>query len=128
MIIVPIIMYGGAGSRLWSKSRAAQPQQFLRLEEARLILAATAHRPNDAGTALETEATVIICDNGHEALVTAQMANAGFPEVPIIVEPFRRNTAAVAAVASLTASEQAPDSLELLLPADDHYIADVPAF
>jgi mannose-1-phosphate guanylyltransferase len=127
MSILPVIMCGGAGSRLWPRSRAARPKQFLPLVEESSLLAATAARLGHAGAHLELLAPVIICGDGQEGLVSADMASAGAAPQRIWIEPFGRNTAAVAAIAALEASALAPDTLVLLMPAD-HHIAGPDAF
>jgi mannose-1-phosphate guanylyltransferase/mannose-6-phosphate isomerase len=125
--IRPVIMCGGAGSRLWPRSRAAHPKQFLDLIDERTLLEATAARLAAAGAAMEILSPIVICGAGQDALVEAQLARAGKPAHRIIVEPFGRNTGAVAAVASLVSHTDDPDALVLLLPAD-HHIADDAGF
>ena len=125
--IRPVIMCGGAGSRLWPRSRAAHPKQFLDLVDHRTLLEATAARLKAAHEIVDVLAPVVICGAGQEDLVDSQLEAAGVPAHAIIIEPFGRNTAAVAAVASLIVSGDDPDTRVLLLPAD-HHIADDTGF
>ncbi len=127
MTLVPVIMCGGAGSRLWPRSRAASPKQFLSLVSANTMLAETASRLRLADIDAVFAPPVIICGDGQEALVQRDLVAAGSAASRIVIEPFGRNTAAVAAVAALEAAAQDADALVLLLPAD-HHIADVAGF
>lgn len=128
MSIQPVIMCGGAGSRLWPMSRKAKPKQFLSLTGPESLLEATVARLAMSATSASDSPPLVICGKGQEGLVAEQLAAAGRAEgAAIIVEPIGRNTAAVAAVASLAAMKEGSDSLVLLLPAD-HYIADEAGF
>ena len=127
MKLYPVIMCGGAGSRLWPRSRAATPKQFLNLVESRSLLAATAVRLSAAKLDVEMTAPVIICGNGQESDAIEQTTQTGLPPLKAIIEPFGKNTAAVAAVATLEALNADPDALVLLLPAD-HHVADFSGF
>ncbi|MBA3810889.1 MAG: mannose-1-phosphate guanylyltransferase/mannose-6-phosphate isomerase [Caulobacteraceae bacterium] len=123
--ITPVVMSGGAGSRLWPVSRAAKPKQLHALTGDRTLLRRTvdrfAHAPDLFG------APIVVCGAAHEALVRAQFA--GDPEPPrLILEPVGRNTAACAAVAAYwVAGSEGPDRLILLAPAD-HLVASPRAF
>ena len=127
MTLVPVIMCGGAGSRLWPRSRAASPKQFLSLISGNTMLAETASRLGRADIDAAIAPPVIICGDGQETLVLRDLASAGSAASRIVIEPFGRNTAAVTAVAALEAGAQDADALVLLLPAD-HHIADVTGF
>lgn len=127
MTLFPVIMCGGAGSRLWPRSRKSTPKQFISLIENRSLLAATAARLLDTGFDEAISAPGVICGQGQDALVQTQMCAEGQPPRSIVVEPFGRNTAAVAAVASLEALDADPDAIVLLLPAD-HHVADKESF
>lgn len=126
--IYPVIMCGGGGSRLWPKSRASTPKQYLNVIGDKTLLQATAERFGHAGPGIEVAAPIIICGKGQTAIASAQLADAGFPAMCIIEEPLKRNTAAVAAVAAAHVSAMdSEDSLLLLLPAD-HHMADIAGF
>ena len=122
-MIVPVLMAGGSGSRLWPLSRGLYPKQFLRLAGERTMLQQTAAR---AAALPDAAAPVVICGDDHRFIVAEQLkAEAGRQ---IILEPVGRNTAPAAAVAALqVAAAHGDDALVLLLPAD-HVIADQAAF
>jgi mannose-1-phosphate guanylyltransferase / mannose-6-phosphate isomerase len=115
--IVPVILSGGSGSRLWPLSRQLYPKQLLPLVGTRTMLQETALRVSDA--ALFT-APVVICNDAHRFVIAEQMREAGIEPMAIVLEPVGRNTAAAAAVGAILAAGHAPDSLVLLLPADHH--------
>jgi len=114
--IMPIIMSGGAGSRLWPASRAAYPKQLLALVSGRTMVQETALRV--AGP--EYTAPVFICNAAHAGAIDAQMAEIDSASFAIITEPMGRNTAPAAIVAAQFALRHGPDTLALLLPADHH--------
>jgi len=127
MALVPVIMCGGAGSRLWPRSRAARPKQFLSLVSDQTLLGATAERLTRAGADMSISPPVVICGDGQESLVADDLAAVGQMPGRIIIEPFGRNTAAVAAVAALEALDGDAEALVLLLPAD-HHVSDAESF
>ena len=121
--IVPHVLCGGFGTRLWPMSREAYPKQFVPLINGRSLLVCTLERAAQLGGRL-----VCIGNAEHRFLVDAafgEISAAGnAPVLQQILEPIARNTAAAMACAALLA---APDELLLFLPAD-HYIPDVKAF
>jgi mannose-1-phosphate guanylyltransferase/mannose-6-phosphate isomerase len=124
--IQPVIMSGGAGTRLWPMSRAKKPKQFLPLASPQSLFQETALRLSGSSEA-EFLKPVVIGGAMHEALIRAQLAAISIEPAAIIIEPMPRNTAAVAAVASAWGGAHAPDALILLAPAD-HHVADAPRF
>lgn len=124
--IQPVIMSGGAGTRLWPMSRAAHPKQFLPLIAGRSLFQETAIRLSGAGE-VEFLPPVIIAGAAHGDLVAAQCAEIGMTPAAIIIEPCPRNTAAVAAIAAAWTNAHQAGALTLLAPAD-HHIADADAF
>lgn len=121
--IVPVIMSGGAGSRLWPLSRQAMPKQLLPLVTDKTMVQETVLRMNSS----LFEAPVFICNALHAAPITAQMADIDMPLGAIITEPVGRNTAPCAVVAALHAIDTHPEALVLLAPAD-HHVSDPDAF
>ena len=115
--IVPVIMCGGAGTRLWPMSTSAAPKQFHPLYGPHSMLADTLERvrPDASGAFLDP---VIICSDAHVPQVEAACKVAGVNPSAIVLEPFGRNTAAVAQVAASVVDAVAPGALALLLPAD----------
>lgn len=123
-MLVPVILSGGSGTRLWPLSRELYPKQLLALTGERTLLQQTANRVKDfAGIA----AAIVVCNEEHRFLVAEQMKAEGIATTAIILEPAGRNTAPATAVAAIKAQCLAADALLLVLPAD-HLIADVKAF
>src|SRR5262245_51952771 len=119
--LVPIILCGGAGSRLWPVSRQLLPKQFLPLVTGRTLLQDTALRAKDAcGDAKP----IVICNEVHRFLVNDQLAEIGLA-ARIILEPAGRSTAAAVAIAALAC--EAEDAVLLVL-ASDHAIRGADAF
>ena len=122
--IIPAILSGGAGTRLWPVSTEAQPKQFHAFGARRTLFQETIARVRAEDGFV---APMILCNAAHEALVAAQLEEIGARAGAIVLEPVGRNTAAAAAIAAGLAREIAPGALVLLMPAD-HVIADRPAF
>src|SRR5579871_2156364 len=123
-MLTPVILSGGAGTRLWPLSRELYPKQLLALVGPRTMLQQTVQRL--AG--LEASPPIVVCNDAHRFLVAEQLRAIDIQPRAIVLEPAGRNTApaiALAAHAALAADEG--DSLLLVLPAD-HVIRDVAAF
>jgi|CXWL01.1.fsa_nt_gi mannose-1-phosphate guanylyltransferase/mannose-6-phosphate isomerase len=125
--IIPAIMSGGAGTRLWPTSTDAQPKQFHALTEARSLFAETVARVSGETDALSFAKPIVLCASRHKSWVEAQLTEIDASPSAIVYEPVARNTAAVAAVAAALSAEIDSDALVLLLPAD-HIIADREGF
>ena len=124
MKIYPVILSGGAGTRLWPLSRAVMPKQLLPLVSDKTMLQETALRVADWP---ELQAPVVVCGNEHRFMVAEQMREAGVSPLGILLEPVGRNTApAVAAAANFLLAID-PEAVMLVLPAD-HVITDRAAF
>lgn len=121
--VIPVLMSGGAGTRLWPASRSDRPKQFLELIDEHTMVDATLRRLDG----LDTGPPLVVASAAHADLVANELAAAGHDPTRIILEPFGRNTAPAAAVAALELSRNGDDPLMLLLPAD-HVIEDVVAF
>ncbi|KAF0183264.1 MAG: mannose-1-phosphate guanylyltransferase [Hyphomonadaceae bacterium] len=121
--IIPIIMSGGSGTRLWPISTNDAPKQFHKLATERTMIQETVLRLTDSSFL----SPVIICGENHLKLVREQLSEIGQPPQKIVLEPMGRNTAPVAAIASLIAGEIDDDALVLLLPAD-HIVTNAAAF
>jgi len=116
--IVPVILSGGSGSRLWPLSRALYPKQFLPLVGELTLIQETALRV--AGEVFA--APLVICNDEHRFIVAEQLRALDRAPADIILEPVGRNTAPAAAVAALRLLETGADALMLLMPSD-HVIA-----
>lgn len=123
--VIPAVMSGGSGTRLWPLSTDALPKQFHPLGSSRSMIQETVLRLG-AAEGLDVGAPLIICNRRHGELVRA-LPDVGPGAGAIVLEPFGRNTAAVAAVAAILAEEQDPGALVLLMPAD-HVIEDAAGF
>lgn len=119
--IVPIILSGGSGSRLWPVSTPDKPKQFHALGSGRTMFAETLARVN-AGSNLEFGPPIIVCGTHHEGPVKAELADLNQTAATLILEPLARNTAPALAAAALVQCERDPEALLLVLPAD-HVIA-----
>ena len=123
-MIVPVILSGGSGTRLWPLSREAYPKQFLPLVDENTMLQNTALR---IAGATDVAAPLVVCNQEHRFMVAEQLRAVGIHPAMVILEPAGRNTAPAVAVAALYARQQGADPLLLVLPAD-HVIADSEGF
>lgn len=125
-MLIPVIMAGGSGSRLWPLSRELYPKQFLQLDGEATMLQATVNRLQQ----LACSAPLVICNEDHRFLVAEQLRHLGKLAHNIILEPAGRNTAPAIALAALTALQTAGEGADLLLLvlAADHVIRDEAAF
>lgn len=121
--IIPAIMSGGAGTRLWPLSTEDHPKQFHALMGARTMFAETVARVSGDLFA----PPIVLCGEKHVARVRSALAEAGAHAAAIVIEPAARNTAAVAAAAAALAQEIDSSALVLLLPSD-HHITGAAAF
>jgi mannose-1-phosphate guanylyltransferase/mannose-6-phosphate isomerase len=122
-IITPVLLAGGAGTRLWPLSRKSYPKQFTRLVGEESLFQASARRLSGEGF----EAPVIVTGDPFRFIVTEQMAAAELAPQAVLIEPSPRNTAPAVAVAALLLAARDPDSLLLIAPSD-HVIPDAGRF
>ena len=116
--IVPIILSGGAGSRLWPLSRENHPKQLIRLLGENTLLQATVQR---LGALDGAKAPIVVCNDEHRFEVTQQLGAIGVAPSAIVLEPVARNTAPAIAAAAFEALAQSSDdeaTILLVLPAD----------
>jgi mannose-1-phosphate guanylyltransferase / mannose-6-phosphate isomerase len=121
--IQPIILSGGAGSRLWPLSRSLFPKQLLALTGERSLIQDTVLRVQ-AGTFARP---LIICNVEHRFLIAEQMREVEISPQAIVLEPVGRNTAPAACIAALMVAENDPGAVMLLMPAD-HIVRNTTAF
>jgi mannose-1-phosphate guanylyltransferase/mannose-6-phosphate isomerase len=124
MKIYPVILSGGAGTRLWPLSRAVMPKQLLPLVTDKTMLQETALRVRGWP---EVMAPLVVCGNEHRFLVAEQLRDVGIVPHAIMLEPAGRNTAPAVAAAAQFLKAQDPDAVMLVLPAD-HVIEKNDAF
>jgi mannose-1-phosphate guanylyltransferase len=116
--IIPVILSGGSGTRLWPMSRDERPKQFLALTDARTMFQLTLDRAGDSGRFADP---LIVANARHADLIEEQLAGTA---ATLILEPLARNTAPAIALAALAANAADP----LLVMPSDHVITDAPAF
>ena len=121
-VVVPVILSGGSGTRLWPLSRHTYPKQFLPLIDDLSLFQATLKRLD--GLAADTP--IVVSNEEQRFMAAEQMRELGVGG-RILLEPEGRNTAPAIAAAALDIATRDPDSPMLVLPAD-HLIADIDAF
>ncbi len=122
--IVPVILSGGAGSRLWPLSRESFPKQLLPLTSEHSLLQETAGRISDRALFAPP---IVVCNAEHRFVIAQQLSDIGIEPDAIILEPAAKNTAPAVAVAALRLAERAPETQLLVLPSD-HSIEDAVEF
>ena len=123
-MIIPVILAGGSGTRLWPLSRKKRPKQLIDLLDDHTMLQNTVLRLQGAdGMA----APLVLCNEDHRFMVAEQLRSIEIVPESIILEPVGRNTAPALAVAALKASADSADPVLLVLPAD-HFIRDLDLF
>lgn len=119
--IIPVILSGGSGTRLWPMSRPERPKQLLSLTSEETMLQLTAQRTGGDGYA----APIVVANARHADMVEQQLSSVGATAQALILEPTGRNTAPAIALAAIAAG--GGDAPLLVMPSD-HVIADVAAF
>ena len=122
-MLLPVVMAGGSGTRLWPLSRTLFPKQFLSLTSDATMLQDTLQRIEP----LAHQPAFIICNQEHRFIVAEQLRKAKLSHGGIVLEPVGRNTAPAVAVAALHAIAKGEDPLLLVLAAD-HVIAQPDVF
>ncbi len=115
MKIIPVILSGGSGSRLWPLSRHAYPKQLLALTGPDTLIQQTVKR---ASALTDTSSPLLVCNNEHRFLIAEQLQQIDVKPLDIILEPAKRNTAPAVAAAALYCKEKEPEAVMLVLPAD----------
>ncbi|MBC7982631.1 MAG: mannose-1-phosphate guanylyltransferase/mannose-6-phosphate isomerase [Candidatus Obscuribacterales bacterium] len=127
-MLIPVILSGGSGTRLWPLSRELYPKQLLPLVGKGTMLQETLTRLDDVA---DVAAPIVVCNESHRFLVAEQLREMKSQPQAILLEPIGRNTAPAVAIAALTAQLNLGDNergpILLVLPAD-HVIRDVQAF
>ncbi|OGT73810.1 MAG: mannose-1-phosphate guanylyltransferase/mannose-6-phosphate isomerase [Gammaproteobacteria bacterium RIFCSPLOWO2_02_FULL_57_10] len=132
-MIIPVVLAGGVGTRLWPVSRQLYPKQFTSL---------STDSPRDVPEAVpetlfqstlsrlegvhDLGAPIVVCNEEHRFLTAQQLQEMGIAGASIVLEPMGRNTAPAVAIAALQAMQMTPDAILLVLPAD-HAIRDIDA-
>ena len=119
-LIIPVLICGGVGTRLWPLSREAYPKQFLAINGPRTLFQQTALRFSDPA---HFARPLVVANNEHRFIVVQQMRDIGVDYAPLIVEPVSRNTAPASAAAAIHAIERDPNAVILITPTD-HLVDD----
>ncbi|MGH1487516.1 MAG: mannose-1-phosphate guanylyltransferase/mannose-6-phosphate isomerase [Cellvibrionaceae bacterium] len=123
-MVMPVILSGGSGTRLWPYSRSLYPKQFLPLTSEQTMLQETVSRLLAFDSEkVEIDSPLIVCNEEHRFMVAEQLRAIDVQSSDIILEPFGRNTAPAIALAALSQ----PEATLLVLPAD-HVIKNIPEF
>lgn len=122
-MLIPVILSGGSGNRLWPLSRESYPKQLLNLIGANSLLQDTALR----ALQITENSPIIICNQSHRFMVADQLSQISINPAHIFLEPVGRNTAPAIAIAALQALEDHQDALLLVLPAD-HVVLETRSF
>lgn len=124
--VFPVILSGGAGTRLWPLSRAMYPKQFIQSlngHDASLLGATLTRLKPEAGFS----PPILLCNNDHRFLARDEIERSGAEAKAIILEPSARNTAPAVAVAALAVESENPSAILAVMPSD-HVIVDQPLF
>ena len=122
--MIPVILSGGSGSRLWPQSRQEYPKQFLSLTDSQsTMLQQTALRLEG----LDTSPPIVVCNQSHRFIVAEQLLQVNAQPEAILLEPCGRNTAPAVTLAAMYAAKHHGNPVLLVLPAD-HVIANVATF
>ncbi len=123
-MIVPVILAGGSGTRLWPLSRRLHPKQFFSLWNDQSLLQNTAAR---VASLADSGPPLVVCNESHRFMVAEQLRTLGVRPASIVLEPVGRNTAPAIAVAAHLLAAAGSDPILLVLPSD-HFIRDLDAF
>jgi mannose-1-phosphate guanylyltransferase / mannose-6-phosphate isomerase len=123
-LLIPVILSGGAGTRLWPLSREMYPKQLLALTGKLTMLQDTVTRLAGIGGA---QPPIIVCNEAHRFTVAEQIRTLGMTASAILLEPAGRNTAPAVALAAFRAQQLDPDATMVVAPAD-HVIRDARVF
>lgn len=123
-MLIPLILSGGSGTRLWPVSRKNMPKQFLQLSGAGTLFQQTIARTRALP---DVAPPIVVASEDHRFLAADQLLESGVEDAVILLEPTARNTAPAIALGALQALARDPDALLLVLPAD-HLIGDPQSF
>ena len=126
-VVTPVIMCGGAGTRLWPLSTATRPKQLHALSTELTLLQETALRGSGDADGVRFTPPIVVCSAAHAGEIARQLKAVGVEPAALVVEPMPRSTAPVAAAAARLVSQTFPGALMLLLPAD-HVMPDPAGF
>lgn len=122
--IVPVILAGGSGTRLWPLSTESYPKQFLSLLGEKSLLELTLDRVHKLKGTLEP---ILVCNKNHKSVIAEQLQQIDITPLAVLLEPVGRNTAPAITAAAMQAMSHAKDPILLVLPSD-HLITDSEVF
>lgn len=125
--LVPVVLCGGSGTRLWPLSRETYPKQFLALTGALTMLQETATRLRGLPGVPQAAAPMVVCNAEHRFMAAEQLRAVGLHNPTIVLEPVGRNTAPALTLAALLAQHNGADPVLLVMPSD-HVMAQLDAF
>ncbi|OGR28417.1 MAG: mannose-1-phosphate guanylyltransferase/mannose-6-phosphate isomerase [Desulfobacterales bacterium RIFOXYA12_FULL_46_15] len=123
-MIVPVILAGGSGTRLWPLSRDLFPKQLINIDNTHTMLQNTILRLEGIE---EINSPIIVCNEAHRFMTAEQLRQITIQPEAIVLEPVGKNTAPAVAIAALKSMELKNDPILLILPAD-HVIGNIPEF
>lgn len=124
-MIIPVILSGGSGTRLWPSSRSLYPKQLLALASENSMLQETVLRLSGFN---DIAAPIVVCNQEHRFIIAEQLQQVGITQARLILEPEAKNTAPAALIAALYAEREYGDDVTLLVLPADHLIRDVATF
>lgn len=127
MMITPVLLCGGSGTRLWPLSRKSYPKQFVPLTGEETLFQASARRLSGSSQNLQFLAPMVLTNSDFRFIVTEQLQAAGIDPGAILIEPEGRNTAPAVLAAALRAFSENKDAVLLVAPSD-HVVPDTEAF
>ena len=125
--LLPVILSGGSGTRLWPLSREIYPKQFHSLVGDRTLLQETVLRLEGLSGVPVSANPMVVCNSEHRFMAAEQMRAVGAKQPTVVLEPAGRNTAPALTLAALIAVQDGADPVLLVMPSD-HVISDVTAF
>jgi mannose-1-phosphate guanylyltransferase/mannose-6-phosphate isomerase len=129
LILQPVILCGGSGTRLWPLSREQHPKQLLTLMGDETLLQATAHRVDNTFSAKDRRvlAPIVVANENYRFVTADQLQQSDVTPTAIVLEPVGRNTAPALTLAAMVAREAKGDPILVVMPSD-HSIGDTDAF
>ncbi|MXV36056.1 MULTISPECIES: mannose-1-phosphate guanylyltransferase/mannose-6-phosphate isomerase [unclassified Saccharibacter] len=114
-MVVPVILSGGSGSRLWPVSRKAYPKQFCPILSEETPFQETVQRAQQIGV---TAPPIVVANRDHRFIAAEQLRQLAVEDASIILEPVARNSAAAMAAAAFWQADKDPDAVLWFMPAD----------
>jgi len=124
-LIIPVILSGGSGTRLWPSSRALYPKQLIALTSKNSMLQETALRLAEFNNVAKP---IVICNQEHRFIIAEQLQQIGITQATLILEPEAKNTAPAVLIAALYAQRKYGEKVTLLILPADHLIRDTSIF